>query len=137
MIYLQTYLIYIQQALILAFAFYAGKHDGDSHLSNRRLLDTERKTWHRSGYILYIIFTTLVGFIHWKLSICAAIARGIFDIGYNVGGKLKLSYIGDGREFWERLFIKLFGVDGGVKKAIAFILLLIVLNVVNYFYGMA
>jgi len=135
MIYLQTYLIYIQQAIILAFAFYAGKHDGDSHLSNRKLLDKEQKVWHRSGYIYYSIACALIFFISWKLSIVAVIARAsAFDIGYNIGAKFKFSYIGDGTQFWERLFMWMFGANGGVKKAIAFILLLIVLNVINAIY---
>jgi hypothetical protein len=130
-------MIYYAQILILVFTFVCGLHDGHSHLSNRKLTNDERKRWHRSGYIMYaLFFIPLTYFIGWQVLIAGLILRGsVYDIGHNYGARLRAGYIGDGAEFWERLFLRIFGIDGGIKKAFAFMVLLIILNILNHLYA--
>ena len=120
MIYGQLYL------LLLTFLF--GLHDGHSHKSNRKLTDSERKTWHRSGWITYsIAIAPLYLLCGWQIFIAAALIRySIFDIGHNAGASIRLGYIGDGNEFWERLAIKIFKTT--IIKAAVLLAVLIILN---------
>lgn len=83
-----------------------------------------------------LFFIPLVYFIGWKVLVAGLIIRGsIYDPSHNAGAKLKAGYIGDGNEFWERLFMRIFGANGGVRKAIAFMILIIILNVLNQLYA--
>ncbi len=131
-------MIYIAEIAILLIALCFGMRDGISHEANRTLDNHQRSKWHFTGTLLYFMSCTPWMFFadDWKMIFAAAIlARfSLFDLGYNsTAPKFKITYIGDGAEFWERLSIKIFGKDGAVKKAVTGIVLLVILNFLNYY----
>ena len=129
-------MIYAAQIFILCLAWEFGRRDGISHEANRTLTTKQRKEWHFNGTVLYFAACfPIIYLIDYRLIAAVLLARfSLFDLGYNsTAPQFKITYIGDGAEFWERLSIKVFGKDGAVKKAIAGIVLLIGLNLLNYF----
>ena len=124
-------MIYIVQILLLAFAFISGVHDGMTHDFNRSMSNKWRSSWHIKGGVLFAIVTAMaVMACGWWMILSAIFARiALFDIGYATQVyNRKNKYIGDGREFYERAMISIFGKDGGYIKAFVFLTAIIILN---------
>ena len=113
-------LIYLYLYMIV-LPFLAGMLDGSTHFFNRIMNDQQRRSWHRRGQVLYAVsFSICAFFVPWYKALALGLfsRAAFFDKGYNSSARIRLSYIGDGNEFWERAFIVAFGVDGGWYKSI-------------------
>jgi len=108
---------------------YQLKDKTDNALSSGRI-----KRWHRDGAILFALF--FVPFIHeqgwqsWKICVAGIMLRLIiFDPLFNEwSGGVSMSYLG-GTAFADKIFIKIFGINGAIKKSLFFLILLIIFNV--------
>lgn len=134
-------MIYAFQAyLIVCVLFLAGK-DADSYLLKAKQDDSlsagRVKRWHRDGSILYILYILAMiarqPALWWKILAAAALIRlSLFDLGFNKWASLPIAYLG-GTAWADRLFVRVFGVQGAVRKSIAFFVLWVGLNILNYF----
>lgn len=126
--------------LIVCVLFLAGK-DADSYQLKEKTdngLSAGRvKRWHRDGLILFVLY--LLPLIvwdardAWKTVIGGALIRGaLFDLAFNHWASLSTSYLG-GTAWADKLFVKVFGVNGAILKSSIFLALLIGLNLLNYF----
>ena len=119
--------------LLLLIGFLAGK-DGSSYLLKNKTDDSltsgRIKRWHRDGVILMILGTaaTFVRFDQWinvtiepywwQAIILASILRvSIFDLLFNKYASLNIHYLG-GTALSDKVFVKIFGINGAVTKAV-------------------
>lgn len=120
--------------LMICVAFCAGK-DATSyrlkdHNASGQLVSNRIKRWHRDGVVMYGLYVLPVAyFITPWLIIAALPIRGYaFNPLFNYWAGLQITYLG-GTAWFDRLFIKIFGQHGALKQSIAFMILLILLNV--------
>ena len=143
-------MIYLFQLSFLVFTlFFAGRDSvsiTQKEKESNELTKQRNKWWHTQGGILYVIFVVTVCCTVWyydsvyfglKLCFAAALIRVIFfDPALNHWSGWSIRYLGT-TAGWDKLFVKVFGKEGAMKKTIAFFVLLVVLNLVNEFYIIA
>lgn len=127
-------IIFIQIYLIICTLFLAGK-DASSYLLKEKEKDnlTEKRIqrWHRDGVILNILF--VLPFIYFKLELflvpiyAVLIRLSFFDIAFNKWSGLDYRFLGS-TAWIDKIFSKIFGKYGAVKKSLVFLIILIVLN---------
>ena len=133
-------IIIIFQLILLAYILISAGRDSDSirmkTITVDNLLITRLKRWHRSGAITYIIVCgMLTYFLGWKILIAGVIIRiAFFDLALNKWAGFPFDLIGT-TALTDQFFAKIFGQHGAVKKALAFFVLLIALNILNYLHG--
>lgn len=124
------------QLITLIFAAWLGYRDGLSHKSNFTLTDKQRTHWHFQGGVIYILgcfpWFWFIGLFYIPIFFLSRTAA--FDIFHNIGARrngdfFEIGYIGDGKEFTERIMIKIFGKNGALKKLITCLTLIIILNI--------
>lgn len=134
-------LIFIQLYLITCILFLAGK-DADSYqLKDKQdgpLTATRIKRWHRDGIAIYILMIfPLIAWVTplwWEIIVSAMFVRlFLFDIAFNDYASLKITYLG-GTAWSDRLFVRIFGINGARRKAVAFFALLVVFDIIHHFY---
>lgn len=133
-------LYFFQLYLITCVLFLAGK-DADSYLLKDRtdnaLSSGRVKRWHRDGFILYILFLLPLivwdGSDNWRTAIAVTLIRlSLFDLGFNHWAGLPESYLG-GTAWSDRLFVRIFGINGAARKSLTFLAILIILNFLNHY----
>ena len=143
-------MFYILQLIMIAYVlFKAGDNSSAVKLRENEYnsLTMVRITrWHRDGSAGYaILLLVIAGFLfkyeNWLIAVKSLVAGALimvtfFDVALNNWSGWKLGYMGN-TAWWDRFFVKLFGKTGAVKKAIAFFILLVILNLVNEFYTIA
>lgn len=100
---------------------------------NRELEAKRIDRWHRLGIALngLMVFPWIYNdpINWWKYIIYALLIRLIaFDPAFNYWGGLNPKFLGS-TAFWDKLFVKLFGKYGALKKSIMFLILLISSNI--------
>ena len=134
-------LIFIQLYLITCILFLAGK-DADSYqLKDKKdgpLTATRIKRWHRDGIAIYILMIfPLIAWLTplwWKIIISALFVRlFLFDIAFNDYASLPMTYLG-GTSWADQFFVRIFGINGGMRKGITFFWLLITFDIIHHFY---
>lgn len=127
-------IILLQIYLIICTLFLAGK-DASSYLMKNNITNditnTRIKRWHRDGVMLNILFVVpLLYFTHiWILLLYALLIRlSFFDIAFNKWANLDYRFLGSTAEV-DKIFVKIFGKYGAVRKSLAFIVILIILNI--------
>ena len=129
-------MIYALQAYLIICVLFSAGHDSSSIRLRQTVSDymtiKRIRRWHRDGFLLYVLFCVPVIFIGgWKIAIAAALIRAsIFDLALNKWTDYNYKFIGT-TAFWDKQFSKIFGKDGAVKKSLAFLLVLIALNILN------
>jgi len=129
-----------QLYLIVCVLFLAGK-DADSYLLKAKQDDgnsaTRVKRWHRDGFILNLLY--ILPLIvwdakdGWKIALAAFLIRlSFFDLAFNSWSSLPTTYLG-GTAWADLQFVRVFGINGAVKKSLTFFILLVGLNILNYF----
>jgi hypothetical protein len=120
--------------------FLAGK-DADSYLLKDRrdnpMSYARVKRWHRDGLILAMLFVLpLVAWLPvlaWKTCLGALLIRlSFFDLPFNRWASLPPYYLG-GTAWVDGIFVKIFGQNGGLRKSLAFFVILVLLNLLNHF----
>lgn len=128
-------MIYAAQIyLLLCILFLAGKDATSYRLKDHNspassLQDSRIKRWHRDGAALWVLVTLPVAwFISPWLALYSILLRGaLFDPWFNKWAGLRVGYLG-GSAWFDRLFKKVFGDYGALKKSIVFLILIGVLN---------
>jgi hypothetical protein len=123
--------------LIICILFLAGK-DASSYLLKDKLrsdntIDLNRiKRWHRDGVVLNILFLIpLLFLIKWYILIYAFLIRlSFFDIAFNKWSGLNPYFLGS-TSLVDKIFIKIFGKNGAIKKSLFFFAILIILNILQ------
>ena len=119
--------------------FLAGK-DADSYLLKDRrdnpMSYARVKRWHRDGVVLAVLplvpFVCWLPFLAWKICLSALLIRlTAFDLPFNHWASLPPYYLG-GTAWADRQFVKIFGINGAVKKSLTFGALWIAGNVLNF-----
>ena len=143
-------MIYLLQLSFWMFTlFFAGRDSvsiSQKEKEFNELTKQRNKWWHTQGGILYAIFVLTVCCTVWyydsvwfglKLGVAAALTRVIlFDPALNHWSGWSITHLGT-TAAWDKIFKKLFGKEGAMKKTIAFFILLVILNLVNEFYTIA
>jgi len=133
-------LILIEFYILICCLILAGK-DATSFLLKEKKDDdfsaTRIKRWHRDGVILYALYVLPCCKIDfpetWKIVLAAALIRlALFDLEFNRSASLDMHYLGS-TAWIDRQFVKVFGLNGALKKSGVFFLLLVGANVWNNF----
>ena len=89
--------------------------------------------WHRDNVLLNVV--AIVPFlmldlkhVHLYILYALVLRVALFDVLFNYLARLKYTYIGETAKV-DKIFRKVFGAQGAVKKAIVFILVLVLLNI--------
>jgi hypothetical protein len=131
-------------ALIISLIFtlfLAGK-DASSYLL-RGMLDpyqgvtkSRLDRWHRDGVAIHAIFVFVLA---WATGLwitvpaqALLIRLGFYDIAFNKWASLPTTYIGNTSGV-DRIFLKIFGHNGAVKKSAAFLIILLLWGVLRIF----
>ena len=131
-------MIYLAQLYIIICTLFLAGHDSTSYLLKSGgtnigpLLFKRIRRWHRDGSIIFFLCCLpLVYFIGWQIIIAAVLIRIIFfDPAFNLWSNLPPEFIGT-TAFTDRLFAKIFGNSGALKKSLLFLVLLVLLNILN------
>ena len=123
--------------LIICILFLAGK-DASSYLLKDKLrsdntIDLNRiKRWHRDGVILNLLYITpLFILTQWYILIYALLIRlSFFDIAFNKWSGLNPNFLGS-TSLVDKIFIRIFGKNGAIKKSLFFFIVLIILNILQ------
>lgn len=134
-------LIAMQAYILTCCLFLAGK-DADSYqLKEKKDNDLSAgrvKRWHRDGLILYFLFLAPLLFLNphegWKIILAWSLIRlAWFDLAFNhYSGSLSITYLG-GTAWADRQFVKIFGINGAIKKSLTFAALLVAGNILNHY----
>lgn len=125
-------MIYILQIYLVACTLFLAGKDASSHLLKAKNDDTltlnRIKRWHRDGvamYLLYIAPCIVLAGDRWYWIVAAAllIRAAIFDLAFNIWASLPENYLG-GTAWFDKLFLKIFGLHGASKKSLFFLTLL-------------
>ena len=137
-----TNLIYVITLLIgvIFCGLLAGK-DATSYLmkSNNSTSDINLiriKRWHRDGMLIHAIFIAIMTWAshaYIETPIQQLLIRlAIFDILFNKYANLDIHYLGS-TAWFDKLFVKIFGVNGAIEKSAVFLILLILWGIVKLF----
>lgn len=126
--------------LIICILFLAGK-DASSYLLKDKLrsdntIDLNRiKRWHRDGVALNILFLIpLLFLVKWYILIYALLIRlSFFDMAFNKWAGLNLHFLGSTSNV-DKIFVKIFGKNGAVKKSLFFLAVLVLLNILQQIF---
>lgn len=119
--------------LLIFKLFLAGK-DASSYLLKDKVaigeLITKRiKRWHRDGVVIDFLNTVSVAYNFnydwWQIIFVSLIIRlAVYDICFNHWAGLNINFLGS-TAWFDRQFIKVFGINGAVKKSLFFLIILV------------
>ncbi len=129
-------MIVFQIYMTICILFLAGKDVISYKLKSRidnDLSYSRIKRFHRDGAFLNILF--IVPFIYFdpynwgKYVLYTTLIRiSIFDPFFNCQAGLNFRFLGS-TALWDKIFIKIFGINGAIKKSLFFIILLVITNI--------
>lgn len=128
--------IYISQLyLLVCILFLAGKDATSYRLKDHNrpagsLQSNRIKRWHRDGVALWVLVTLPVAYFvsGWLLLFSVLIRAAVYDPAFNKWGGLDMDFLG-GSAWWDRLFVKIFGLRGALKKSMFFIAMVVLMNI--------
>lgn len=122
-------MFYIVVLYLLIFKlFLAGKDASSYQLKDKtahgELTSTRIKRWHRDGVVIDIMgtlpFAYILGPDWWEVILISFLLRlAVFDLAFNKWSSLNIHYLGS-TAWADKQFIKIFGVNGAVKKSLFF-----------------
>ncbi len=128
--------------LLILKLFLAGK-DATSFLlkdndRNDTLTHNRIKRWHRDGVAIDILSSIPIardfGQDWWQIALVSLLWRlGVYDMAFNHWGKLDVKYLGSTATF-DRIFAKIFGQYGAVRKSLFFISVLVLFIILKYIF---
>lgn len=131
-------MLYVQLYLTIIILFLAGKDGGtyrmkDRSGSNEIMMLKRIKRWHRDGAFIYALVTLpLIFFMHnyWIILYAVIIRLVFYDPAFNYwGGLPSIKYLGSTAGS-DSLSVKIFGLNGAIKKSLTFAATLVVTNIV-------
>lgn len=133
--------ILAQIYVLLCILLLAGK-DASSYLlkdKNAKDLELEKKRidrWHRDGVALNALIIVPIVYLrpelYWIIFYTLLIRLAVFDIAFNKWAGLNYKFLGS-TALTDRIFNKIFGQYGAIKKSLFFAATLLVLNIVDIF----
>lgn len=129
-------LILAQIYVLVCILFLAGK-DASSYLLKDKIspvtdLQLKRiQRWHRDGVALNALVIVPIVYLRPELYMIipytALIRLAVFDIAFNKWSGLDYRYLGS-TAWADKIFSKIFGKYGAVKKSLVFLAILVILN---------
>jgi len=128
-------IIISQLYILIGTLFLAGK-DASSYLlkdknaSSDSLYYKRINRWHRDGVALFILLILpLCYFVSGWLALYGLLIRlAFFDLAFNKWAGLNMNFLGSTAKF-DKIFSYIFGINGALKKSLAFLIILILLNI--------
>lgn len=126
--------------LIIFKLFLAGK-DASSYLLKDKTDDSALtlkriQRWHRDGVILDFLFTAILAWASGRILECflqsLLIRLALFDLAFNYWVSFNIRYLGSTSTV-DRIFIKIFGINGALKKSLFFLGVLILWGILQTF----
>lgn len=130
-------LIVLEVLYILATLLLAGK-DATSYLLKSKVDDPNTglrvNRWHRDGFLLASLIALISVLVmpkyYWFLLPAFLLIRlALFDLVFNKWSNLDVHYLGSTAKV-DQLFIRIFGINGAVKKSIVALVLLVTFNII-------
>ena len=128
----------LAQIYVLACVLLLAGKDATSYLlkdkNNNSSLGLKRiERWHRDGVALNALIIVPVVYLRpelsWIILYAVLIRLSIFDLAFNKWAGLNYRYLGSTAKA-DKLFVKIFGQYGAVKKSLFFLVVLGILNFV-------
>ena len=119
--------------LLIFKLFLAGKDASSYQLKDKtsigELTNTRIKRWHRDGVALDILGTLPIMYIaenlwYQVLLISLLLRLAVYDLAFNKWASLNIHYLGS-TAWADKLFIKVFGINGAVTKSLFFMVILV------------
>lgn len=133
-----SYTIYLLEIYYVTCTLFLAGKDATSYLlkakSDDRYASNRVKRWHRDGVALAILALLPCIVIagdkwYWIVAGALLIRAAIFDLAFNAWSSLPTDFLG-GTAWFDKLFIRIFGVHGADTKSAIF---LIILGALQYF----
>lgn len=128
-------MIITQIYILVCILFLAGKDASSYKLKDKNnigpLTDKRIKRWHRDGVALWLLITLAPVYyqhLYWIMLYSLLIRLSVFDLAFNYWAGLPYKYLGS-TALADKLFSKIFGLQGAVKKSLFFLAILITLNI--------
>lgn len=127
-------MLVVAAVILIIFKIFLAKKDASSYLLKEKDEENELthkriKRWHRDGVIIDLIFTSVLAwavkdYIH--VAVQSLLVRlTVYDVAFNYCAKLDYKHLGS-TAWADQIFSKYFGQDGAVKKAIFFLIVLVI-----------
>jgi hypothetical protein len=125
-------------AILLIYKLFLAGKDASSYLlkdknATGEIITKRIQRWHRDGIAIDLIFTLVLAWaVHdWNVIIQSLLVRlAVFDLAFNYWSSLNIHYLGS-TALADRIFIKIFGINGAVTKSICFLAALIVWGLIK------
>jgi len=99
----------------------------------------QQDRWHRDNVLLNVA-AVLPLLLHnlsdwaWLIGGALLLRTALFDLAFNYFAKLRTNYIGSTAGL-DKIFRKIFGIYGAIRKSVVFLLLLLILITLYYIVG--
>jgi hypothetical protein len=123
--------------LLIGILFLAGKDATSFRLKDHnaygQLTDKRIVRWHRDGVILWLLLSLPLAYYNsqwWLVMTYSVLIRAAtFDPAFNKWAGLKITYLG-GSAYFDRLFVRILGKNGALKKTCIVTVVIITLNII-------
>lgn len=131
----------LTSAILIIFKLFLAGKDATSYLLKEKheenaLTFKRIKRWHRDGAALDFLFTVILAWASgdWvSVFVQSVLIRlALYDLAFNHWSGLNIHYLGS-TAYWDKIFVKLFGINGAVKKSLAFLIILILWGIIKSF----
>lgn len=128
-------MILLEIYVLVCILFLAGK-DATSYLLKDKISNDQTtgriSRWHRDGVALNALIIVPIVYLrpelYWIILYTLLIRLAVFDIAFNKWAGLDYRFLGS-TAWTDKIFVKIFGTYGAVKKSIFFLTALILLNI--------
>jgi len=125
-------------AILLIFKLFLAGKDATSYLlkeihEENSLTLSRIKRWHRDGIAIDAIFSLVLCWASndWSVILQSLLLRlAVFDPAFNHWAGLNIRYLGS-TALWDRMFIRIFGINGALKKSAMFLVALILWGIIK------
>jgi hypothetical protein len=130
------------QVYLLLCGFFLAKKDAESYLMKDNISTPTVlkiiKRWHTDGVVLAVLVNVplLYNFSHlwWEIAVVNILLRlAEFDLVFNSYANLSTTFLGS-TALTDKIFSKIFGVNGAIDKSITFFSLLILFNIAKVIF---
>lgn len=119
---------------LLVFKLFLAGKDASSYLlkdknATGQLTSNRIKRWHRDGVAIDALNTASVAYIFgpawWQVILVSLVIRlAVYDLAFNYWAGLNINYLGS-TAWADQQFVKVFGINGAVKKSLFFLAILV------------
>lgn len=135
-------MFWISLIILTIFKLFLSGKDASSYLLREKIGAYEGLTkdridrWHRDGAIIDLMFTGAIAWattLYITIPILSLLIRlSVYDISFNKYTSLPLTYLGS-TSIVDRMFSKIFGINGAVKKSLTFAAIIVIWGLIKTF----